>query len=103
MSNIIKLRPDITNPDSFPEDVRDEILERNRDEMLEVLDGLRGRVMAYDIRGIVLIGFAGSPDQDVTFQSTQTGYDVARTVGAIEFLKQDIIDERIREHEEIGE
>lgn len=103
MSNVIKLRPDITNPDSFPDDVRDEILERNRQEMLEALDGIRGRIMAYDIRGIVLIGFAGSPDQDITFQSEQTGYDVARTVGAMEFLKQDIIDNRLREHEETGE
>lgn len=97
--NIVKLRPDLSKPESFDKATCDAILVRNRDEMLEYLDGIRGRVMAYDIRGIVMIGFASSPDQDVTFQSTDAGVDIARTVGALEFLKQGIIHDRLSEIE----
>ena len=97
--NVIKLFPDLTRPESFDNDTRDQILTENRDEMLEMLDGIRGRVMAFDIRGIVLIGFAGSPDQDIVFQSNHTTVDPARTVGSLEFVKQSVVDMRLRQIE----
>lgn len=98
--NIIQLRPDLTKPESFDAKTRDEILTRNREEMLEVLDGIRGRIEAFDIRGLVLIGFASSADQDIVFQSAHTMVDPARTVGSLEFVKQSIIDNRLREIDE---
>lgn len=101
--NIVQLRPDLTKPESFDDKTRDEILTRNRDEMLEVLDGLRGRIEAFDIRGMVLIGFSNAADQDIVYQSAHTFVDPARTVGSLEFTKQSIIDNRLREIEYEGE
>lgn len=95
---VVPLRPNISDPESFDKKTRDEILIRNRDEMLEFLDGLRGRVMAFDIRGIVTVGFSGSPTEDIVFQSEATGYDVARTVGALEFVKTSIVHEMLMEN-----
>lgn len=96
---VVSLFPDLTQPESFSKEDCDAILVANRDEMLEFLDGMRGRVMAFDIRAITMIGFTSKPSQDVVFQSAHSCVDVARTVGSLEFLKQSIVDSRLRAYD----
>jgi len=98
--NIVKMFPDFTKPETFGKEKEDEILIDGRDEMLEFIEGVRGRIMSFDIRGIVMIGMCENPTQDIVFQSGSCLIDVARTVGSLEFVKQSIVDKRLRDIEE---
>jgi len=98
-SNVIPIFPNVMEPEIFDKETQDKILIANRDEMLEFLEGMRGRVMAFDIRALMVLGFASNPSQDIVFQSAASQVDVARTVGSLEFVKQSIIDDRIRDIE----
>lgn len=89
--NVIKLRHDVTRIDHLPEEEQNRLLIEYRDEMLEMLDGLRGRIMAFDLRAIVLIGFTENKSEDLVFRSSMSSVDPARTIGSLEFLKHEIM------------
>lgn len=96
---VVKLFPDVSKIEEFPKSTQDRILIENRDEMKEVLAGMIGRIEAFDIRGLVIVALAKNNCDDTTFVSNHAYVDVARTVGALEFMKQAIIDNRLREVE----
>lgn len=92
--NVVSLFPNLTNAEAH--DNADEILRQSRDQMLEFLDGIRGRIMAFDIRGIACVAIAKDEDQDITFHSDHCQYKMSRTLGGIDFLKHDLVDDRLR-------
>lgn len=65
-------------------------LER-RDEMVEALQGMRGRVEGLEIEGMIVIALSIDPSQDTIFVSSLMDADPTRTVGVLEFVKQGII------------
>lgn len=98
-NKVVKLFPDVSKIEELPKNTRDRILIENRDEMKEVLAGMLGRIEAFDIQGLVIVALASNSCDDTTFVSNHAHVDVARTVGALEFMKQSIIDNRLREIE----
>lgn len=65
-------------------------LER-RDEMVEVLQSMRGRVEGLEIEGMIVIALSVDPSQDSIFISSRMNVDPTRTVGVLEFVKQGFI------------
>ena len=99
--NVIELHPDTTKLEAFPDHL-EQILVENRDDMIDVLKGMIGRVEAFDLRGLLVVGLAKNASGDVTYVSDHCYVDSARTVGALEFMKVEVIDNRLRELEETG-
>lgn len=101
-SNVINLleRAGMVNP--FKDDPRDEFLRLNREELLEALNGIKGRVASFDLRGLIIIGMGRDTAGDVTFVSTSVDADLPRAVGALEILKTTMAYDHIRDAEDDG-
>lgn len=85
---VVQLFPQ--SPDQAPD--MDETRLQWRDEMLEVLSGLRGRVDGLEMTGMVVIGLSNIPGNDVIFMSQRACMDATRTVGALEMAKAQFMD-----------
>jgi len=83
--NVISFNP-VTVRD-MPKEVKDDILTSRRDEMLEVLKGIIGRVESYEMTGIIMIGFSDIPHNDIVYTSAGAYDDPAKTVGSLEMVK----------------
>lgn len=86
--NVVKLRPDMAKlEEAMPLSERDKYLQDCRDEMLDVLNGLIGRVHAFDLRGMIILGFGANRSDDIVFTSSDAVTQVTQSVGALELTK----------------
>lgn len=97
-SQIIQLFPDSCDIESFT--ASDEILIENRDEMLEMLNGLIGRVEAFDIRALAVAGLTKNVSDDFIYFSRECVQAKSRAVGTVEILKTHIINDQGYEWDE---
>lgn len=95
---IVSLFP--RNPEEAAGPSKDDVRLAWRDEMLEVLNGLRGRVEGLEMTGMVVIGMSNIPGNDVIFMSQRACLDATRTVGALEMAKAQFLDLVRCEHTE---
>jgi len=95
--NVITLNP--RSIEDLPKNEREDIVIRNRDEMLEVLDGIRGRIEGLEMVGIILIGLSNIPGNDIIFSSAVAEADPTRSVGMMEMTKhaymKDVISDQL--------
>jgi hypothetical protein len=87
------------SPEDAPAPVADEVRLHWRDEMLEVLDGVRGRVEGMEMTGMILIGLSNIPGNDVVFMSQRACLEATKSVGVMEMTKAQFLDLIRLDHE----
>ncbi|MDX5412773.1 MAG: hypothetical protein LPK02_06975 [Rhodobacterales bacterium] len=97
---VINLFQRVEMDSKLESDPQTEWLKLNQAELLEALDGIKGRVLSFDIRGLVIVGIAKHHSEDLTYMSSSTVMEELRVIGALEFLKTSIIYDRIQDIEE---
>lgn len=79
--------------DDMPQKIVEDIRVQRRDEMLEFLQGMIGRVEAFEITGISAFAFSETQNNDIVFNSSGMHDDPARTAGCMSFVHHDFIAE----------